>query len=407
MARRVETGLDLLQYDLRYWLRSESTNNDEGISYDFDGGGVSVPAGTTLSRVIPYSGIVTGWYIISDEVGDVTVDVQQDRRYAFPVEPNESIVVGPLPTMAADTMASANELYGWADTVNRGDIINVVVQSATVSSFTFVLIFSRPSVLAAGATQLDELSDVNLSLPVNENDIFQFQGGTFTNIPLIDLKGDKGDTGDPGAPGTPGVQGEIGPRGFQGDPGTPGAAGATGLQGPKGDKGDKGNTGAAGPGLPAGGTANQIIRKTSSTNYATAWVTPVNARSAYGQSNTVQDINVPDGTTGDLVTVSLTNLTVGANYILMIDATASGYGGLGFTGDFGFMVTVDGGSPVVSTPSLQYDQGVDSSNSIHWATTKQWSATSSSIKLRYHCYTGVFTRKYVALRVVAIPMGVW
>lgn len=405
--RRVDTGLDLTMYDLRYWLRSESTNNDEGVEYDFDGNGSPVAPGTTLSRVIPYNGIVSGWYIISDEVGDVVVDVQQDRRYAVPPEPNESIVEGPLPSMLAESMASANNIYGWQDTVNRGDVINVVVDTATVTRFTFVLIFARPGVLAAGATQLNELSDVTLSLPVQENDIFQYQGESFTNIPLVDLKGDKGEKGDKGDPGEKGEKGDTGPRGFQGDPGAPGAPGAPGLQGIKGDKGDKGDTGPAGPGLPTGGTANQIIRKTSSTNYATAWVTPASMRVGYDQNNTVESYNVPDGSSGDFLTVSLSGLQSGVQYNLVIDATVAGYGGLGFTGDFGFMVTVDGGSPVVSTPKLQYDQGVDSSNSIHWAGAKTWSGSSSSIKLRYHCYSGVLTKTYVALRVMAIPVGVW
>jgi hypothetical protein len=41
---------------------------------------------------------------------------------------------------------------------------------------------------------------------------------------------------------------------------------------PKGDKGDKGDTGNAGPGVPAGGTAGQHLRKKSGSDYDTEWM---------------------------------------------------------------------------------------------------------------------------------------
>lgn len=40
---------------------------------------------------------------------------------------------------------------------------------------------------------------------------------------------------------------------------------------PKGDKGDTGSTGPTGPGVPSGGVANQILLKSSSTDYDTQW----------------------------------------------------------------------------------------------------------------------------------------
>ena len=90
--------------------------------------------------------------------------------------------------------------------------------------------------------------------------------------------------------GTAWIQlGATGPQGFQGPQGTQGAtgpigpqgpAGATGPIGPQGPAGATGATGATGPqgaagqGIPTGGTANQVLAKVNSTNYATAWVTP-------------------------------------------------------------------------------------------------------------------------------------
>jgi len=97
---------------------------------------------------------------------------------------------------------------------------------------------------------------------------------------LLDLEPPPGAGGD-GPPGPPGPEGPEGPQGVpgeQGPPGVTGATGATGPQGPQGLKGDTGTAGAQGPagvGVPAGGTANQVLAKTSATDYATAWATPI------------------------------------------------------------------------------------------------------------------------------------
>jgi len=80
--------------------------------------------------------------------------------------------------------------------------------------------------------------------------------------------GTPGAQGDPGPQGTTGATGPIGPQGPQGDPGT---TGATGAQGPAGSTGA---TGPAGPGVAAGGTAGQVLTKTSAADYATNWQTP-------------------------------------------------------------------------------------------------------------------------------------
>ncbi|MBS1532891.1 MAG: SGNH/GDSL hydrolase family protein [Bacteroidetes bacterium] len=56
-----------------------------------------------------------------------------------------------------------------------------------------------------------------------------------------------------------------------------GADGAAGPAGPKGDTGDigpAGATGAVGPGVASGGTAGQILKKNSNTDYDTSWENP-------------------------------------------------------------------------------------------------------------------------------------
>lgn len=97
-------------------------------------------------------------------------------------------------------------------------------------------------------------------------------------------QGETGATGPQGPQGIQGIQGEVGPQGPQGIQGETGPAGATGPQGAKGDQGiqgiqgevgpqgPKGEQGDPGPGVAPGGTAGQILEKTSSSDYATQWV---------------------------------------------------------------------------------------------------------------------------------------
>jgi hypothetical protein len=86
--------------------------------------------------------------------------------------------------------------------------------------------------------------------------------------------GSPGPAGATGAQGPKGDPGDTGPAGPQGATGSTGPAGATGAQGPAGATGATGAQGPAGPGVPAGGTAGQVLAKASGTSYDTAWITP-------------------------------------------------------------------------------------------------------------------------------------
>jgi hypothetical protein len=119
------------------------------------------------------------------------------------------------------------------------------------------------------------------------------QGATGATGPQ-GAQGVKGDTGNTGPQGIQGETGPQGPQGIKGDTGNTGATGATGATGPqgetgpqgiqgiqgvKGDTGDTGPTGAtgatgpAGPGIAAGGAVGQVLRKATTTDYATEWAT--------------------------------------------------------------------------------------------------------------------------------------
>jgi hypothetical protein len=93
----------------------------------------------------------------------------------------------------------------------------------------------------------------------------------------VAMQSGPGPQGPQGDPGTPGATGATGPPGPQGDPGPTGTQGPPGVQGDMGPQGVQGNPGVqgpAGPGVAAGGTAGQVLSKTSATDYATAWSSP-------------------------------------------------------------------------------------------------------------------------------------
>lgn len=90
--------------------------------------------------------------------------------------------------------------------------------------------------------------------------------------------GEQGPQGPAGQDGAKGPQGERGPEGPQGPKGDPGEQGQQGERGPEGPAGQDGAQGAEGPqgpagqGVPAGGTAGQVLAKKSGTDYETEWV---------------------------------------------------------------------------------------------------------------------------------------
>ena len=123
------------------------------------------------------------------------------------------------------------------------------------------------------------------------------------------LQGPKGDTGEAGPTGP---QGDIGPAGPQGDAGPKGDKGDTGDTGPKGDTGD---TGPAGPGVAAGGTTDQYLKKNSSTNYDTSWVTLTKGDIGLSNVDNTSDLSKPISTlTQSALDLKLTSTVAASTY---------------------------------------------------------------------------------------------
>ncbi|MHB8994558.1 MAG: beta strand repeat-containing protein [Armatimonadota bacterium] len=141
------------------------------------------------------------------------------------------------------------------------------------------------------------------------------------------LPGADGDDGAAGLPGEIGIQGEQGIQGIQGVPGDQGTEGEQGLQGIQGVKGDTGATGlpgsdgapgvdgADGVGIPAGGTAAQVLAKVDGTDFNTQWVAPATGGVTGGDTH--------DHSGGDGALIPLTGMADMASTSILGRKTAS------------------------------------------------------------------------------------
>jgi Collagen triple helix repeat (20 copies) len=93
-----------------------------------------------------------------------------------------------------------------------------------------------------------------------------------------------------GAQGPAGPQGPDGPAGDTGAQGPIGLTGSAGPQGPDGPAGSTGATGPTGPGVPTGGTANQVLSKVDGTDYNAQWVTPSGGADNLGNHTATQNL---------------------------------------------------------------------------------------------------------------------
>ena len=98
------------------------------------------------------------------------------------------------------------------------------------------------------------------TLPAGSSATVQVKGDSRNPVFHFGIpQGERGRDGEDGAPGRDGAPGADGAPGKNGDPGADGAPGRDGEPG---------------PGVPAGGTAGQLLKKASGEDYSTAWTDP-------------------------------------------------------------------------------------------------------------------------------------
>jgi len=103
-----------------------------------DGGGSSITSGIKGDVVIPYNMTITGWTILSDQIGDIVIDLWKDTYANFPPTSLDTITGSEKPTLSSQTKNQDNSLSTWTTSVSSGDIIRFNVDS--VSTVTRVVL---------------------------------------------------------------------------------------------------------------------------------------------------------------------------------------------------------------------------------------------------------------------------
>lgn len=157
-------------------------------------------------------------------------------------------------------------------------------------------------------------------------------------IPLADIKGDDGAAGANGTNGTNGTDGSDGREvelqksathiqwRYIGDVSWINLVALTDIKGDTGAAGTNGTNGTNGLGVPAGGTAGQVLAKIDSTDNNTQWITPLKA--VYNQSVAQQGAGFSTDTylTGSSIAIPSGALKVGSRYHLVFDVSKTAAG---------------------------------------------------------------------------------
>jgi len=97
-----------------------------------DGGGQVIAPATTNYITIPYDGTITGWYLMADQVGSISIDIRKCIYGNFPPIAGDSICGGNYPALVMDSKNQNGNPAGWIKAITAGDIVAFVVNSASV-----------------------------------------------------------------------------------------------------------------------------------------------------------------------------------------------------------------------------------------------------------------------------------
>jgi len=104
--------------------------NKGTVSLTIDGGGSVITTGEKGYIQMPYSGTITGWTVLGDQVGDIVIDVWKDTYANFPPTVADTIAGSEKPTLSSANKNQDLSLSTWTTSVSTGDIIAFNVDSA-------------------------------------------------------------------------------------------------------------------------------------------------------------------------------------------------------------------------------------------------------------------------------------
>jgi len=106
------------------------------INYVIDSGSIAMLTGNKGSLTVDVTGVLESLVILSDQQGDLTLDIKKSSYSTFPTF--NSIVGGVYPQMSNARKVRDDDLSGWTKTITAGDILTFDV--IAVSNITRFLI---------------------------------------------------------------------------------------------------------------------------------------------------------------------------------------------------------------------------------------------------------------------------
>jgi hypothetical protein len=94
-----------------------------------DGGGQVITTGIKGDLVLPYTGTITKWTLVADQVGSIVIDVWKNTYANYPPTVANTITGSQKPTLASAVRNQNTSLTAWLPTVTAGDVFRYYVES--------------------------------------------------------------------------------------------------------------------------------------------------------------------------------------------------------------------------------------------------------------------------------------
>ncbi len=105
-----------------------------------DGAGQNITTGVKSDIVIPYNMTITGWTIVSQQTGDIVIDVWKSNYSNYPPTSLNSIAGLQKPTLTDSSKNQNLSLTSWTTSVSAGDIVRFNVDSCdSIMNVTLVI----------------------------------------------------------------------------------------------------------------------------------------------------------------------------------------------------------------------------------------------------------------------------
>lgn len=104
------------------------------LPFHFDGGGSAITALTTRELIVPYDLVITGWTIVADQTGSVSIDLRNETyaNYSATIPDSGDTIVASAPIVLSSAIKNTDTtLTGWTTAITGGTILRFYITSVS------------------------------------------------------------------------------------------------------------------------------------------------------------------------------------------------------------------------------------------------------------------------------------